>query len=273
MKISGKHGRPPEAGFGMMTRVPAMQRLLFPDPRPLVERLGREFFRGLPEQPGVYLMRDSLGAVLYVGKARNLRKRLASYRVANPDRMPRRHLRLLRAVVRIELELCRDEAAALARESELLLGLKPKFNRAGTWPSTPGRLAWRLDVEDLVFGVAESPDAGWRRLGPSGAGALVLRSALVRLLWRVWNPESNATALPAGWNRVPREPLLHLCCRGATTECMRLLERLGEGRIGEFCAGVSGRLFPAPAFERAWAEADLECVRRLMGKRDAAVRT
>src|SRR5271166_2887513 len=111
------------------------QILLFPDPRLLVERLGRDFFRQAPERPGVYLMRDARDVVLYVGKAKNLRRRLGSYRVANPDRMPRRHLRLLRAVERIELQECVDESAALARESELLRELKPKFNRAGTWPS------------------------------------------------------------------------------------------------------------------------------------------
>src|SRR5437016_7389662 len=110
------------------------QLLLIPDPRPLVERLGREFFRQAPESAGVYLMRDATDTVLYVGKARNLRKRLASYRVANPDRMRPRHLRLVRAIARIDLQECSDESSALARESELLLELRPRFNRAGTWP-------------------------------------------------------------------------------------------------------------------------------------------
>jgi excinuclease UvrABC nuclease subunit len=41
-------------------------------------------------------MRNGTGAVLYVGKAKNLRQRLGSYRVANPERVPRRHLRLMR---------------------------------------------------------------------------------------------------------------------------------------------------------------------------------
>ena len=98
------------------------QILLFPDPRPLVERLGPDFFRQAPERPGVYLMRDAADDVLYVGKAKSLRERLASYRVANPDRLRRRHLRLLRSVARIELQECPDELAALARESELLRG-------------------------------------------------------------------------------------------------------------------------------------------------------
>ena len=82
--------------------MPASQTLLFPDPRPLVERLGPDFFRHLTERPGVYLMQDAAGLVLYVGK-KNLRQRLSHYRVAKPDRMGRRHLRLLRYVLSCRL--------------------------------------------------------------------------------------------------------------------------------------------------------------------------
>ena len=65
----------------------ASQTLLLSDPRPLVERLGQDSFRQLPERPGVYLTRDASGLVLYLGTAINLRQRLVHYRVANPDRM------------------------------------------------------------------------------------------------------------------------------------------------------------------------------------------
>jgi len=47
-------------------------------------------------------MRDATGAVVYVGKAKNLRQRLRSYRVANTARVARRHLRLMREVTRID---------------------------------------------------------------------------------------------------------------------------------------------------------------------------
>ena len=89
-------------------------------------------------------MRDARDDVVYVGKAKNLRKRLASYRVANPDRLRRRQLRLLRSVVSIDLERCLDESDALSRESQLLRNLRPRFNRAGTWPGAPRFLAWPL---------------------------------------------------------------------------------------------------------------------------------
>src|SRR6266478_4546805 len=156
----------------------AAQQLMFPDPQPLVERLGREFFQTIPSCPGVYLMRDGADVVLYVGKAKNLRKRLTSYRVANPDRMPRRHLRMLRAVRRIEFEKCSDEISALARESELLRLLKPKFNRAGVWPGTPRYLVWSWAADRLEFAVTEMPETGWSALGPYGSGAVFLRVAL-----------------------------------------------------------------------------------------------
>jgi excinuclease UvrABC nuclease subunit len=75
--------------------------------------------------------------VLYVGKARNLRKRLCSYRVANPERFPRRMIRLLHRVTRIEWDECHSEEAARDREEALICVLMPKFNRAGkVWPSS-----------------------------------------------------------------------------------------------------------------------------------------
>jgi excinuclease UvrABC nuclease subunit len=137
--------------------------------------------------------------ILYVGKAKNLRKRLNSYRVANPDRLARRHLRLLRAVACIELQECADEAAALAKEAELLLSLKPKFNRAGTWSATPRLLVWQADETRLALAISETPVEGWQAFGPFGSGIVHLRAALLRLLWFALNPASGSTAMPAGW--------------------------------------------------------------------------
>jgi len=109
----------------------AGQLWLMPPPRPLVERLGEAFFRTVPDQPGVYLMCGSAEGVLYVGSAVNLRRRLASYRVANPERLPRRIVRLLHSVTRIELDVCSTVAEARWREEMLIAALEPRFNRAG----------------------------------------------------------------------------------------------------------------------------------------------
>ena len=91
------------------------QLLLIPDPRPLDKRLGQRFFLHAPKRPGVYLMRDAADRVLYIGKAKNLQQRLRNYRIANPDKMPRRHLRMVREVARIEFQFCHNETAPFVK--------------------------------------------------------------------------------------------------------------------------------------------------------------
>src|SRR5205807_880874 len=58
-----------------------------------------------------------------------------------------------RAVAGIDFEECPDESAALAREAQLLRGLRPRFNRAGVWPSVPRFLAWRLSDDGMDLAV------------------------------------------------------------------------------------------------------------------------
>ena len=248
----------------------AAQQLLFADPRPLVERLGRDFFRRLPESPGVYLMRDTSNAVLYVGKAKNLRKRLGSYRVANPDRMPRRHLRMLRAVERIELQECSDETSALAKESELLRALKPRFNRAGTWPAPPRFLVWRCVGTKLELAVTSTPDADWRVHGLIGAAARHLRTAIVRLLWFALCPARGVSQMPAGWFRgsYGNTVTIHFSARGATSplEVSTQLTGWFAGRSSGFGEWVLNKLTPdRPLFEKAVLEADVEFLNESFG--------
>jgi predicted GIY-YIG superfamily endonuclease len=237
------------------------QCLLFPDARPLVERLGREFFLQLPERPGVYLMRDARDTVLYVGKAKNLRKRLCSYRVANPDRMPRRHLRLLRAVERIELQECPDESSALARESELLGTLRPKFNRAGTWPSKARFLVWRCTGTAFELAVTETPAPDCRQSGPLGSGAVFLRVVLVRLLWFAAHPERGIAGMPAGWaqGRLQNPAIIHGRTDDDTLNVV--VEGLFAGQIEAFCQWIRARMRDGlQPFEKSSVEADLEFI-------------
>jgi hypothetical protein len=239
--------------------VPASQTLLFPDPRPLVERLGQDFFRQLTDRPGVYLMQDATGLVLYVGKAKNLRLRLGHYRVANPDRMGRRHLRLLRQVARIELQECADEFAALAREAELLRALKLRFNRAGVWPATPRFLVWRWAGRMLELAISERPAIGWQVLGPFGSGAVFLRAALVRLLWYALNPALGSTAMPQGWlhGRLGAIAAIEASQSGVDL----VLTKLFEGDTAGFVAWIGEQTKPlVKAYDLEIRDADLETV-------------
>ena len=97
------------------------------DPRP--ERLRRlsEKARSLPDVPGVYLMKDAAGVVLYVGKAVRLPDRVSSYFVPSAD-LGARKQPMLELVEDVEVLECEAEWEALLLESRLVKDLKPRFN-------------------------------------------------------------------------------------------------------------------------------------------------
>ncbi|NNE04495.1 MAG: excinuclease ABC subunit UvrC [Xanthomonadales bacterium] len=87
---------------------------------------GKARARRMPTGPGVYLMRDAEGTVLYVGKAGNLRKRVSSYFDARPkvDRI----MRMVARVADIEFSLTRTEGEALLLENQWIKSHKPRYN-------------------------------------------------------------------------------------------------------------------------------------------------
>src|ERR1700755_432056 len=91
---------------------------------PLAERL-REQRRALPDQPGVYLFRDARGRVIYVGKAKSIRKRVASH-FSNPAIYGT--TALTEGIDHIEALVVATEAEALLTEQNFIKQYKPKFN-------------------------------------------------------------------------------------------------------------------------------------------------
>ena len=89
----------------------------------------REKLRHLPEKPGCYLYRDRAGAIIYVGKAVNLRRRVQSYFRASTMRTAPPKLRsLVHHVEDLEIRVVRSEAEALLTESHLIKTYRPRFN-------------------------------------------------------------------------------------------------------------------------------------------------
>lgn len=82
----------------------------------------------LPDSPGVYLMRDAAGAVLYVGKAVSLRKRVAQYFGDNPADKRGKVPVLAALIRRIDYIGAASEREALLTERQLIQKLQPFFN-------------------------------------------------------------------------------------------------------------------------------------------------
>ncbi|MEQ8247599.1 MAG: excinuclease ABC subunit UvrC [Alphaproteobacteria bacterium] len=86
----------------------------------------RAALRSMPSVPGVYRMLNRRGEVLYVGKARNLKRRVGSY--ANRTGHTNRILNMIAATASMEIVTTHTEVEALLLESNLIKRLKPRFN-------------------------------------------------------------------------------------------------------------------------------------------------
>ena len=157
----------------------------------------------VPHKPGVYLMRDRFNRVIYVGKARDLRKRVSSYflpsKIAVADLKTRA---MLDAVWNFETHVVRSEAESVLLEGKLIKEYRPRYN-----------ISFRDDKRFLVVKVdpmEEWPrfrlarfkkDDGARYFGPyAHAGALRQR----RLLWKRpfgISPRENRVMQITSWPR------------------------------------------------------------------------
>jgi excinuclease ABC subunit C len=100
-----------------------------PDSRP--SDALREKVRALPDGPGVYLMKDRLGRIIYVGKAKSLKKRVSTYFQLGRDRALRHQPKirtLLEMIVDFEILEVKSEPEALLLEGKLIKQWRPKYN-------------------------------------------------------------------------------------------------------------------------------------------------
>src|ERR1051325_11600441 len=94
-----------------------------------VNEIIRKKISTLPHKPGIYLMRDRFGTVIYVGKALNLRKRVSQY--FHPSRRMGWDLKfnaLVDAICDFDIHLARSEPEALLLEAKLIKEFKPRYN-------------------------------------------------------------------------------------------------------------------------------------------------
>ena len=125
----------------------------------------------LPGSPGVYRMLNAKGEALYVGKAKNLKKRVVAYTRA--EQLPLRLQRMVAFTVGMEIVTTHTEAEALLLESNLIKKLKPRYNillrddksfphirvdRDGDWPRITKHRGTRADGADY-FGPFSSAQA------------------------------------------------------------------------------------------------------------------
>lgn len=87
--------------------------------------------REVPHEPGVYLMKDRLGSIIYVGKARDLKKRMSSYFIASQKmRASVKTRALIDSIHDFEFHTVRNEEESLLLEGKLIKDYRPRYNVA-----------------------------------------------------------------------------------------------------------------------------------------------
>ena len=123
------------------------------------QKFGADFLAGVPAAPGVYRFLDAAGALLYVGKAGSLRRRLAQYRTAGRKKKERKRRALVKAAATITWEVCESDLAASLTEIRLIQTLRPRRNVAGAFPFLYPFLGMRVDGRETFFCLTTRPEA------------------------------------------------------------------------------------------------------------------
>lgn len=97
------------------------------------QKFGKAFFDQIPAVPGVYRFLDAEGRVLYVGKAKNLRRRLGQYRNAKRLRRHKKMRTVVDAAQTLNWDCLATETEALLQETRLIQELRPRWNVAGAF--------------------------------------------------------------------------------------------------------------------------------------------
>ncbi len=144
----------------------------------------REKANALPPSPGVYLMKNAEGKVIYVGKSRKLSSRVASYFTGNDH--PAKTARMVACVADFDTILCDSEIEALGLENTLIKKYAPKYNIKLKDAKSYPYIAVTAGEYPRIFVTRERARDGGRYFGPySGTSDAYANLDTVRRLFRL----------------------------------------------------------------------------------------
>jgi excinuclease ABC subunit C len=122
-------------------------------------KFGAEFLESLPGSPGVYLVYDQQDELIYVGKAKNLRRRLSQYRNTVRRKKYRRMRGIVHEAARIEIHCAGTDLDACLTETMLIQKHRPRWNIAGAYSFLYPLIGIRSANRNLEFCMTTTPEA------------------------------------------------------------------------------------------------------------------
>lgn len=250
-----------ESGVMEAVQTPRKQLKLFHIENPLSVRLGSDFFRSLPSVPGVYFFHGKDDELLYIGQSLDLKARIGSYRHVTPEKNPKRTLKLVHRIVRIEWKECATQAEAIELERVLLLEHRPPFNRAGIWKGDP----WWLKIETAsdrlnLELVREESDTG-----PLPPAFRYVLGSLVRCMYRAALPFTPLSAYPHGGFDAAVPLTLSLPVPDAL-EAAESLRAYANGNHGPLLSRLEGMSLGLTESEQEYWKEELERLQKYAAK-------
>ena len=177
--------------------------------------------RHLPDKPGVYLMKDAQGRVLYVGKAQSLRTRVRQYWQAGRSGAPLRIESAIDQVADVEVTLTDTVSEALLLEANLVKRYQPRFNvRLKDDKSYPFIKITLADDFPRIERTRKLPNDGSRYFGPYASASSVDES--MNLIRRIFPFRTCTIEIREGTRALDRPCLLYHIkrCQGPCIEAV-----------------------------------------------------
>jgi excinuclease ABC subunit C len=122
-------------------------------------KFGAEFLESLPGSPGVYLVYDEEGELIYIGKAINLKRRLLQYRNTMRRKKHGRMRGIVKEAARIEIRCAETHLDACLTETMLIQKHRPRWNIVGAYSFLYPLVGIRSVNSDIEFCLTTAPDA------------------------------------------------------------------------------------------------------------------
>jgi predicted GIY-YIG superfamily endonuclease len=158
--------------------------------RNLDRKFGSQFLDSVPGSPGVYLVYDQQDELIYVGKAKNLKRRLSQYRYTLRRKKHRRMRGIVKEAARIEIQCAETHLDACLTEALLIQKHRPRWNIVGAYSFLYPLIGIRVANGNIEFCMTTTPEGS-----PYGVSGLRI-SRRVSFQAHHWRRVLRADAAP-----------------------------------------------------------------------------